>query len=144
MPDLRETLLNLLGRLAAAPPGARLPLVGELLPLLADADIPVPVRVSSAARALQLLPDRRSPVRRVTRALTAGLSPSRGLDRLRQLQNQVEKCESLDALIERRERRVKLACPRCRVRLTSVEMVKHLWHEHGLTLERGRTRTWQH
>jgi hypothetical protein len=141
MPDLRETLLSLLGRLAAAPPGERPALVAELRPLLADPAIPVPVRVSAAARVLRFVPDRRGPVRRVTRALTAGLSPSRGLDRLRQLQNQVEKCAALDALIDTRERRVKLLCPRCRVRLPRVEMVKHLWHEHGLSLERGRTRT---
>src|SRR5262245_6814109 len=100
MPDSRQSLLDLVARLAAAPPGARPRLVTELMPLLADADIPVPVRLTAAARALHCVPDRRGPVRRLTRALTAGLSPSRGLDRLRQLQNQVEKCEALDALIE--------------------------------------------
>src|SRR5262245_15097722 len=143
MSDPRQSLSALVARLAAAPQAARPPLVAAVLPLLSDADIPVPVRVAAAARVLRFIPDRRGPVRRVTRALTAGLSPGRGLARLRQLQNQVEKCDALDALIEARERRVKLACPRCRVRLPRVEMVKHLWHEHALTLERGKTRTWQ-
>ena len=36
---------------------------------------------------------------------------------------------------------VKLACPRCRVRLARVEMIEHLWHEHGLMLAHGKTRT---
>lgn len=108
--------------------------------MLADAGIPVPIRVGAAARVLQFVHDRPGPVRRIIRPLIAGLTPSRALDRLRQVQNQIETCEALDALIDERERRVKLVCPRCRERLPRIEMVKHLWHHHGLTLERGKTR----
>jgi predicted RNA-binding Zn-ribbon protein involved in translation (DUF1610 family) len=139
--DPRQALGALVARIAAVPRSARAGVVQQLLPLLADARLPPPVRVAAAARVLKFVPDRAVPVRRVTRALTVGLSPSRALDRLRQLQNQIEKCAALDAIIDRREKRVKLACPRCRVRLPRVEMIKHLWHEHGLTLDRGKTRT---
>src|SRR5262245_27125203 len=138
--DPQQALAALVAQLAAAPRPARAKVLPLLLPLLADNRLPPSVRVAAAARVLRALPDRIVPVRRVARALTVGLSPSRGLDRLRQLQNQIENCAALDAIIDTREQRVKLACPRCRVRLPRVEMVKHLWNEHGLALERGKTR----
>ena len=138
--EIRQPLVALLAELAAAPRSARPRIVVQLLPILADPRIPVPTRVAAAARILHFLPDRERPVRRVARALTAGLSPSRALDRLRELQHHVEKCAALDSFIDRREKRVNLACPRCRIRLSRVEMVKHLWHEHGLTLDRSKTR----
>src|SRR4051794_10962291 len=113
--DPRPALVALVVRMAATPRAQRPPLLLQLLPLLSDSRLPETVRISAAARALRLVPDRERPVRRIARALTTGLSPSRALDRLRQLQHQIEKCEVLDALIDRRERRVKLACPRCRI-----------------------------
>lgn len=139
--DPRPALVALVVRMAATPRAQRPPLLLQLLPLLGDSRLPEPVRIAAAARALRLVPDRERPVRRIARALTTNLSPSRALDRLRQLQHQIEKCEALDVLIDRREQRVKLACPRCRIRLTRVEMIKHLWHEHGLMLAQGKTRT---
>ena len=36
---------------------------------------------------------------------------------------------------------MRLSCPRCGVRLPRAEMTKHLWHEHGLALANGKTRT---
>jgi hypothetical protein len=139
--DPRPGLVALVVRMAATPRAERPPLLLQLLPLLGDARLPEPARIGAAARALKLVPDRERPVRRIARALTTGLSPSRALDRLRQLQHQIEKSAALDKLIERREKRVKLACPRCRIRLARVEMIKHLWHEHGLMLAQGKTRT---
>ena len=115
-------------------------LIVQVVPLLADARVPVPIRIAFAARLLRYVPDRERAIRRVARALTVDLSPSRALHRLRQLQNQTDNCTALDSFIDRREKRVELACPRCHKRLPRVEMVKHLWHEHGLTLELGKTR----
>src|SRR5207253_1055063 len=94
----------------------------------------------AAARVLRSPPDRLASVRPVVKALTAGLTPLRRLERLRQLQHQLDRSRTLDALIERRERRVKMACPRCGVRLSLPEMVKHLWHTHRLFLDRGKVR----
>jgi len=139
--DLRQALVALMTRMAAVSRTERPPLLLQLLPLLADSRLTVPARVAAAARVLRLVPDRARPVRRIARALTQGLSPSRGLERLRQLQHQVERCEALDAFISLREKRVKLTCPRCRVRLARIEMVKHLWFEHGLALDQGKART---
>ena len=111
-----------------------------VVPLLAERKIPSVTRVLAAAKVLRGRPDRLAVVRPVVRALTRRMSLDRGLDRLRQLEHQLEKSRALDVLIARRERRVKMDCPRCGVRLPRVEMVKHLWHEHALTLEKGKIR----
>jgi hypothetical protein len=131
----------LVAQLSVVPRAERPSLLSRLLPHLAQPAIPAPARIAAAARALKVLPDRDRPVRRIARALISGLSRSQGLDRLRQLQNQVETCAALDRFIDERERRLRLRCPRCRARLPRVEMVKHLWHEHGLLLERGKARS---
>jgi hypothetical protein len=117
--------------------------VRQIIPFLANNSVPVPTRVSAAARVLRVIPDKPRPVRQIVRALTTDLSPSRALDRLRQIQHQLEKSRTLDELIDARERRVKLACPRCRIKLPRVEMIKHLWHKHGLTFSQGKTRSTQ-
>src|SRR5438094_667816 len=130
-PDPSAALVALVARLSAAPKGRRLPVIFAILPLLADARIPHPGRVAVAARVLLVIPDRPRPVARIARALTVGLPPSRALARLREVQNELVRSNSLDELIEAREKRVRLACPRCGVRLPRVEMAKHLWHEHG-------------
>ncbi len=114
--------------------------IERTLPLLASKSIPSSTRVAVAARFLRDLPDQVEAIRPVTKSLTIGLAPLRALERLRQLQHQVEKGAALDSLIERRERRVKLDCPRCGVQLTRIDMVKHLWFVHGVFLERGKVR----
>ena len=137
--DPRTALLGLVARLPKTPKGRRSPVVIAILPLLADARIHPSVRIAATAGVLRVIPDRPKPVARVVRALTVGLSPRRALERMRQLQNRLARSVALDALIETRERRIMRSCPRCAVRLSRPEMIKHLWHEHGLTLQRGKT-----
>ena len=115
--------------------------LAQLKPMLADRKVPFSVRVLAAARALKSVPDSPDAVLRIARPLTLGLSPLRRLERLRQLQHQVDRSRALDVLIERRELRVKMDCPRCGQRFTREAMVRHLWHEHGLFLERGKIRS---
>jgi hypothetical protein len=116
------------------------PLIARVVPLLSDRTIPASLRVVAAARLIRDLPDRAEAVRPVVRAITTGLSPLRGLERLRHLQHQVDRGRALDVLIDRREQRVKMDCPRCRVHLPRMEMVKHLWHAHGVFLDHGKVR----
>jgi len=127
--------------------------IGRTRPPLAEADLarvrsllgsrslPVSLRVLAAARAFASLPDTPEATLLVARPLVAGLSPLRKLERLRQVQHQLEDHHGLDALIERREARLKMDCPRCGRRFPRETMVRHLWHEHGLTLERGKVRS---
>ncbi|MBY0456433.1 MAG: hypothetical protein K2V38_03790, partial [Gemmataceae bacterium] len=139
--DPQTAIVRLVVRLRAAHPAARDELVRQLLPLLASGRVPIAVRYGAAARALEALPDTSQAIRGVVKALTGRIPLSRGLVRLRHLQNLTEKSDALDTLIERRERKVKMSCPRCAVTLPRAGMAKHLWHEHGLMLVRGKTRS---
>lgn len=137
-PGGNRVLLDWLARVPAEVPAA---VVAKAVPVVADRRVPIAVRVAAAARLIRAVPDRIATVRPITRAVSAGLPPIRGLERLRQLQHEVEHSKALDRLIDRRELRVKMDCPRCGVRLPRVDMVKHLWHDHGLWLEAGKVRS---
>ncbi len=139
--DPRAAVALLVVRLRAAAPAERVAVVRQLLPLLANARVPLAVRFAAAGRALDAVPDTPGAIRGVVRALTARASPSRALARLRHLQHLTEKSDSLDALVARRERKVRMRCPRCDVRLPRADMAKHLWHEHRLSLVKGKTRS---
>lgn len=138
--DPRAALAFLVVRLRAAPEAERAGVVARLLPLLADTGVPLAVRLAAAGRAIDAVPESPRAVREVVRAVTAGLSPVRALHRMRHLQHLTERTTDLDAVVEARERKVKIACPRCPARLSRAELTKHLWHEHGLELVDGTAR----
>jgi hypothetical protein len=139
--DPRAALAQLVVRLRTAPAVERPAVVRELLPLLANAGVPLAVRLAAAGRAIDALPDTLRAIRDVVRAITSGLTPVRALHRLRHLQHLTERATALDALVAQRERKVKIDCPRCGARLPRPDLAKHLWHEHGLTLTNGHTST---
>ncbi|QJW93572.1 hypothetical protein [Frigoriglobus tundricola] len=138
--DPLEALAQLVVRLRAAAAAERAAVVDRLLPLLGNARIPIGLRLAATARAVDALPDTARTVRPIVRAITAGLSPVRAIERLRHLQHLTERGHALDALVAVRERKVKMGCPRCGVRLARADMAKHLWHQHGLALVDGKTR----
>lgn len=139
--DPRAALAQLVVRLRGAAPADRAPLVQRMLPLLAKPGVPLAVRYAAAGRAIEALPDQPGAIRGVVRALTGRLTAARALARLRHLQHLTERSDALDALVAKRERKVKLTCPRCDARLPRADMAKHLWHEHGLELTDGKVRT---
>ncbi len=139
--DPRAVIAQLVVRLRAAAEADRPAIVARLLPLLSNTRVPLAVRFAAAARAIDALPDTPNGVRAVVRAITAGLSPARALHRLRHLQHLTEQGQTLDAIVEVREAKVKMSCPRCSMRLPRAAMAKHLWHEHGLALVNGKTHT---
>lgn len=126
---------------AIVPGSATEPVLGRVSALLSDRKISSTVRTRAAARLLRTLPDQIEAVEPVADALVTGLSPSRAVERLRHLQHQVEKNRALDAIIDRREQRVKMDCPRCGAQLPRPGMVKHLWQAHGLLLEKDTARS---
>jgi hypothetical protein len=149
-PDVMRVFQTLL-----APPGgprpaleyvARMPLPipnGVVLlaaPVLADRRALTAVRLAAAARLVATLPDQPASIGPVLRALTAGLSRGRTLDRLTQLQNRLEKSDALDAEVAALEARVRLRCPKCPARLSRSELAKHLWRQHRLVFEGGKAR----
>jgi hypothetical protein len=115
-------------------------LVRAALPVLADRSVPPAVRLAAAATLLNSVPDGPRAVGAVVRAATAGLSRSRALERMYQLQSRVETCDALDAQIAMSEGRVRLRCPRCPARLTRRELIPHLWHQHRLAYQHGQAR----
>jgi hypothetical protein len=139
--DPTAELASLVSQLPSLPRTERDAVVTQLLPLLADGRIPLTSRITAAARVLHFVPARRGPVRRVMRALTAGVSSKRAIERMRQVQSQITNSAALDELIAAREMRVKMSCPRCKIKLPRIDMIKHLWHEHQLILHKRETRS---
>jgi hypothetical protein len=107
-------------------------------PTLAGASIPEPVRARAAARAIRSSHDRKAFLAVLVPHLTAGRSPLEALVILRQVQSLVRRSAALDAVIARRERRLKLACPRCSARLGRAALAAHLYEVHNLVLDEGR------
>ncbi len=115
-------------------------LVRAAIPPLSDRAVPAPVRLAAAAKLLDAVPDEPRAVGAVVHAATAGLSRSRALERMYQLQSRVEKCDALDATVAVAEGTVRLRCPRCPARLTRRELIPHLWHLHRLAYQAGQAR----
>ena len=115
------------------PPGVLL-LAAQVLP---ERTNPLPLRLAVAGKLLGSLPDSIQAVGPIVRSLTAGLSRSRTLERMIQLQSRVDRCGTLDTMVRTDESRVKLKCPKCRVKLTRPELIVHLWHRHRLIFDRG-------
>lgn len=133
----RRVFLEWLARLRVRVPAAVLETVP---PLLTDTTLPDEMRIRVAARALRSSRSPKDYLSRLAPALTAGLTPLAALARLRAVQGRLRRSHALDVLIARRERRLRLACPRCTSRLRLPEMALHLYEEHGLVIDGGRAR----
>jgi hypothetical protein len=128
--------LEFLLKLEADIPTVCLPLVTQLL---ADRRAPVHARMSVAARLLEEQSDRMDSTVQITRAVTTGLSRSRVLQRLLELQSLVTMSKTLDELVAEQQQRVKLRCPVCRKACLRAELIVHLWSVHQLTFDAGVT-----
>src|SRR5688500_3570556 len=110
------------------------------VPLLELKTIPVSQRLSAAAKLMSAGPESPDVVGPIVRGVTAGLSRSRTLERLIDLQHRVPESAVLDQLVVEHEARVKLRCPKCRAKLTRPAFIKHLWRKHRLLFENGKAR----
>lgn len=104
---------------------------------LHDQDTPLPVRMAAAGTLLASVPDNPATVGPVVRAVTAGLSKSKILQRLIELQSRVEKCDTLDAMVTETSKAVKLKCPKCDGEFRRAAFIRHLWEAHRLQFDRG-------
>jgi predicted RNA-binding Zn-ribbon protein involved in translation (DUF1610 family) len=104
---------------------------------LQDRSNPIPIRLVVAGKLLATLPDTPQAVGPVVRSVTAGLSRSKTLQRMIDLQSRVDKCNTLDRMVEANEKVVKLRCPKCPAKLTRTAFIRHLWHKHRLKFDRG-------
>ena len=110
----------------------------QALPMLSEKVIPMSVRLTAAGQLLESVPDRPETIRPILQAATRGLSRSRRLEYLIQLQSRVRRCQSLDHVVNQTEASVKLRCPKCPKKLTRTELIRHLWQEHRLLFDHGR------
>lgn len=113
-------------------------LMRAALPFLANKATPTPVRVLVAGKMLSALPDGPKTVTPVVRAVAGGLPRSRMLERMLQLQSRVEKCVTLDRMIEAAAHKVHLKCPKCPARLGRQDFISHLWHKHRLVYDQHK------
>lgn len=104
---------------------------------LHDRGNPTPVRMAAAGALLASVPDKPQTVGPIIRAVTAGLSRSKTLQRMIELQSRVERCDTLDDLVRQAERTVKLKCPKCQGKFRRVGFIRHLWRAHRLAFDRG-------
>lgn len=104
---------------------------------LQDRTNPIPMRVAVAGKLLGSLPDNPQAVGPIVRSVTAGLSRSKTLQRMIDLQSRVAACVTLDRMVQASERGVKLKCPKCRAKLPRPEFIRHLWERHRLVFDRG-------
>ncbi len=95
------------------------------------------LRLHVAGRLLSSVPDDPQAVTPIVRSLTDGLSKSKALERMLQLQSRVATCQTLDVMIEAAEARSRLRCPRCPARLTRFQFIPHLWAKHRMVYEHG-------
>lgn len=104
---------------------------------LQDRSNPVGMRLTVAGKLLAALPDTDAAVGPVVRAVTAGLSRSRTLQRMIELQGRVDRCATLDRMVAASEQKVRLRCPKCRRQFLRPAFIRHLWDEHRLIFDRG-------
>jgi len=126
--------LEFVARMPEPIPAALLLLAAQLIQVRAA---PVQLRLAVAGKLLASLPDTPRSAGPVIRSVTAGLSKSRRLERMIQLQSRVETCAVLDEMVRNGEQRVKWKCPKCAAKLTRREFIRHLWAEHRLRFDRG-------
>src|SRR5207248_11491670 len=62
------------------------------------------------------------------------LFPYTTLFRSHELEQHLGQAEAIDELCAQLEGQMRMACPRCQVELTRLDMVGHLWDEHRLVL----------
>ncbi len=113
-------------------------LVALLSAVVADRRRSLDLRMAIAARLLTVLPDNGPVAKRILQSLIADVKGAKALERLRELRRQVNGSELLDRMYAELEERSLTRCPRCRVKLSRPEMIKHLWAEHRLMLD-GQT-----
>lgn len=133
-PDGTKRAMEFVARMPEPIPAGLLLLAAQVLQIRTT---PVQLRLAVAGKLLASVPDTPQAVGPIVRSVTAGLSKSRTLERMIQLQGRVETCATLDDMVKTAEGRVKWKCPKCPAKLTRAEFIRHLWAEHRLRFDRG-------
>jgi uncharacterized C2H2 Zn-finger protein len=110
----------------------------SVMPVLRVREVPMTLRIAVAGRLLAVVPDDPQTVSPIVQALSVGLSKMETLERLLELQRYVNRCETLDVMVEAAEAKTALRCPRCEERFTRSQLIAHLWKKHRLVFVDGQ------
>ncbi len=109
-------------------------------PLLADRRLAREVREAAVAALLRTTGKSGPAALEILSAYTGPASKPKAIELLRQLEQRLGQAEAIDELCAQLESLTRMACPRCQVELTRLDMIGHLWDEHRLVLEGRRVR----
>jgi hypothetical protein len=135
-PFARRLALEIAARLPAPLPA---PLPATLAPLLRDR-LPGHLKLAAVSAVLRSAGASDPVAKQALRAFVHGLGPAKALERLDELRRRVAGSDALEKMYDQMDASVPMVCPRCRARMTRPEMVKHLWQEHRLIIDRDRVR----
>ena len=115
-------------------------LLPPLRGLLLDRRLPVEAQFAALAALLRSAGTDGPLAAEFLRKLIGGLGKARSVERLREFERLHGPAPVIDALCAELEERMRMGCPRCSVQLRRPAMIRHLWDEHRLILDRRRVR----
>ena len=115
-------------------------LLSPLRGLLMDRRLPVEAQFAALAAVLRTIGDDTPLAEELLQTLISGRGKARSIERLRRFERFAGSHPVIDSLCEKLEGRLRMLCPRCGVEMRRPKMVKHLWKEHRLVLDKRRVR----
>jgi hypothetical protein len=116
------------------------PLIQAVKPLLSDRRLPVEARAAAVAALLKTAGKSGPAALDVLSAYAGPVAKAKAIELLRELEQRLGQVEAIDELCAHLEDQMRMACPRCQVELTRLDMIGHLWDEHQLILDGKRVR----
>lgn len=131
-PRDRHLALALAARLAEA---LSLRLIGRIQPLLADRRLAARVRLDATVALVRAIGRDSEEARGLLATSVTGMGKSRAFDWLTELERRLGPAVPLTELRQQIERKLRVSCPLCPVKLHHPELARHLWSEHQLILD---------
>jgi hypothetical protein len=125
---------------AQLPPPLERSILIAVCSLLSDRRLSPEVTVATAAALVQTTGKEGPSAAKVFQSLVEGWGNSRGIERLRWLEQRIGFSATLNAIRSQLEDRQRLSCPRCKIEMRRPGMIEHLWNEHRLVLDGRRVR----
>lgn len=138
----RRLALELATRL---PPPLDPALTPQLTLLLRDRRLAAPLLVAAASALVRFAERDRQHCLRVWTDMAEGYGKRRLLADQAKLRKRFARPRQFDYFCAFVRRRMRIKCPRCKARMASAKMPRHLWSQHGRILDEGRARKpWQY
>jgi hypothetical protein len=136
-PAGRQLALALLGRWPHPLEPGLFSLVQSLLP---DRELQIGPKLAALVSLVHTLGPASPELASYLQLLIMGRGRSRSIDSLRRLEVLAGPCKAIETLCAQLEEQLRMTCPRCPAQMRRPAMIKHLWDEHRLVLDRRRAR----